>query len=199
MSRSVWTGMLSFGMVNIPSYLVASDDTTEEIERHAPNFDEIRERNKTKRDFKIHQFTQQQHFFKDLNELKSLAIPPKHVMQIHGFLPTAEMDPACYDKSFMFLPEIAGSEPLVLLIDALSEKECIAIGTIYLHNKPAMLAVQPRRGFLYAHTLLYPDQLDQQGKPQYLNRTLFEALELFESTAKKCAEDEHEHTHSTTV
>lgn len=182
--------MFSFGMVNIPSYLVAADEISNEVERHKPTFDEIREKNKTKRDFKIHQFTQQQHFFKDLGDIKSLSIPPRHVMQIHGFLPAQEIDSACYDKSFILFPESGATEPLVLLIDALEEKEFVGIGTIYLRNKPVMLAVHTKRGLLMVNTLLYPDQLNDDDKATHLNRTLREALESFEQKVADAAKHE---------
>ncbi|HEY9733548.1 MAG TPA: Ku protein [Drouetiella sp.] len=189
MSRSAWTGMFSFGMVNIPSYLVPQDQSQQEVERFKPAFDEIREKNKSKREFKIHQFTQQQHFFKDLSDLKTLAIPAKHVMQIHGFLPSKEIDPVCYDKSFMLFPESGATEPLVLLIDALEEKEFVGIGTIYLRNKPIMLAVQARRGFLLVNTLLYPDQINT-GAANDLNKALKEFLEAFEKKVEDAAKHE---------
>ena len=194
MSRSAWTGMFSFGMVNIPSFLVPSDDTQHEIDRHGPTFEEIREKNRTKRDFKIHQFTQQQHFFKDLGDLKSLAVPAKHVMQIYGFLPAKEIDSACYDKSFMLLPETGATEPLVLLIDALAEKEFVGIGTIHLRNKPTMCAVNAKRGFLMVETLLYPDQLSDEGTASHLNKTLKEALEIFEKKVASAAKHEESAT-----
>lgn len=190
MSRSAWTGMFSFGMTNIPSFLVASDETEIEIQRHGPVFEEIRERNKTKRDFKIHQFTQQQHFFKDTEKLKSLPVPPKHVMQIHGFLPTSEINPVCFDKSFMLLPESGASEPLVLLIDALDEKGFVGIGTIYLHNKPTMCAVHAKRGFLMVDTLLFPDEISKGTADHHLNKTLKEALETFEVNVEEAAKEE---------
>lgn len=191
MSRAVWTGMLSFGMVNIPSYLVAADDTAEEADQHAPNFEAIRESNRPKRDFKIHQFTQQQYFFKDLNELKSLAYSPKHVIQIQGFLSAQEFSTDCYDRSFMLLPESGGSEPLVLLIDALTEKELIGIGTIQMRNKPSMLAIEPRRGFLYAHTLLIPAQTAHSDVTEKLSTSLKEALKLFEAAVEQSDQPEH--------
>lgn len=190
MSRSAWTGMFSFGMVNIPSFLLPSDESESEIDLLAPTFAEIREKNREKRNFKIHQFTQQQHFFKDLGELKSATLPAKHVMQIHGFLPIKEIDSVCYDKSFMLLPESGAAEPLVLLIDALAEKELIGIGTIHLRNKPTMCAVQTKRGFLVVNTLLYPDQLSDEGASSHLNKTLKEALENFEKKVEQSLKHE---------
>ena len=190
MSRSAWTGMFSFGMVNIPSHLVPQDDSESEVERYGPTFDEIREKNRSKRAFKIYQFTQQQHFFKDLGDLKTLAIPPQHVMQIHGFLPAREIDPVCYDKGFILFPESGATEPLVLLIDALEEKEFVGIGTIYLRNKPIMLAVHARRGFLLVNTLLYPDQISSTGAASGLNKTLKEFLEAFEKKVNEAAKHE---------
>ncbi|CAN5648196.1 hypothetical protein BH10CYA1_BH10CYA1_14570 [soil metagenome] len=190
MSRSAWTGMFSFGMVNIPSFLVPSEETDGEIDCLADVFKEIREKNRAKRDFKIHQFTQQQNFLKDLGALKSMPMPAKHVMQIHGFLPAKEIDPVCYDKSFMLMPENGAAEPLVLLIDALSDKEFIGIGTIHLRNKPTMCAVHTKRGFLMCNTLVYPDQLTEEGAASHLNKTLKEALETFEKKVKEAAKHE---------
>ncbi len=55
--------MFSFGMVNIPSFLLPSDETDNDVESYVAAFKEIREKNREKRNFKIHQFTQQQQFF----------------------------------------------------------------------------------------------------------------------------------------
>ncbi|MBS1956474.1 MAG: hypothetical protein JST89_19965 [Cyanobacteria bacterium SZAS-4] len=189
MARSAWTGMFSFGMVNIPSFLLPSDETEGEVDSLRETFAEIREKNREKRNFKIHQFTQQQHFFKDLGDLKSLTLPAKHVMQIHGFLPLKEIDSGCYDKSFMLLPESGAAEPLVLLIDALAEKELIGIGTIHLRNKPTMCAAQTKRGFLMVNTLLSPDQISDEDA-SHLNKTLKEALEAFEKNVERSAKHE---------
>lgn len=190
MSRSAWTGMFSFGMVNIPSFLVPAEENDEDIDALAETFGEIREKNREKRNFKIHQFTQQQQFFKDLGDLKSMPLPAKHVMQVHGFLPAKEIDQVCYDKSFMLMPESGAAEPLVLLIDALAEKELIGIGTIHLRNKPTMCAVNTKRGFLMCNTLLYPDQLSKDDAASHLNKSLKEALETFETNVEEAAKHE---------
>jgi non-homologous end joining protein Ku len=177
-------------MVNIPSFLVPAEEAATDLERHDRVFEEVRERNKTKRDFKIHQFTQQQHFFKDTGNLKSLPVPAKHVMQIHGFLPTNEINPVCYDKSFVLLPENGATEPLVLLIDALEEKGFVGLGTISLKNKPTMCAVHTKRGFLMVETLLFPDEISKETAASHLNKTLKEALETFEENVEEAARKE---------
>ncbi len=117
-------------------------------------------------------------------------MPAKHVMHIHGFLPAKEIDPVCFDKSFMLLPESGAAEPLVLLIDALSDKELIGIGTIHLRNKPTMCAVHSKRGFLMVNTLLYPDQLDNEDAVSHLSKTLKESLETFEKNVEEAAKHE---------
>jgi DNA end-binding protein Ku len=190
MSRSAWTGIFSFGMVNIPSFLVPTEEAETEIERHGHVFDDMREKNREKRAFKIHQFTQQQHFLKDTGNLKSLPVPQKHVMQVHGFLPLNEINPVCYDKSFMLLPESGATEPLVLLIDALEEKAFVGLGTINLKNKPTMCAVYAKRGFLMVDTLLFPDQLSKESAASHLNKTLKEALETFTENVEEAAREE---------
>ncbi len=182
--------MFSFGMVNIPSFLVPAEENDEDIDSLAETFGEIREKNREKRNFKIHQFTQQQHFFKDLGDLKSMPLPAKHVMQVHGFLSAKEIDAACYDKSFMLMPESGAAEPLVLLIDALAEKELVGIGTIHLRATPTMCSVNTKRGFLMCNTLLYPDQLSKEGEASHLNLTLKEALEAFEKNVEEAAKRE---------
>lgn len=187
MSRSAWTGMLSFGMTNIPAYLVPADEAENEKQKYGHTFDEIRERNRAKRDFKIHQFTQQQHFFKDAENLKSMPVPPKHVMQIHGFLPSSEINPVCFDKAFMLLPEHGATEPMVLLIDALEEKQFAGLATIDLHNKPTMCAVQAQKGYLVVSTLLFPDELSSDSATSHLNKKLKEALETFEGNVEEAS------------
>lgn len=185
MSRSAWTGIFCFGMVNIPSKLIPADESVSEVQRYDTLFEEIRDRNKSKRAFKIHQFMQQQHFFKSRDDFRSMPLPSKHVLQIQGFLPAREINPVCYEQSYVLLPDTGAVEPMVLLIDALSEKEVVGLGAINMHDKASLCAVHTKGGFLIVETLLLPEELSERSAKSHVNETLMDALQSLENTVHK--------------
>jgi len=177
---------MSHGMVNIPSRLVPFEDAQQEpdVIRLEHTYAQLHEKLKSKREFKLHQFTQQQHFFKTTDEFKSLGVPAKHVMQIHGFVESKQVNPVCFSKSFVLVPDSGAEEPAALLIDTMYEKEVIGLGTIDIHNKPSMFALRSHGGMLRVETLLPLDKIGSEAKPvnEVLDKTLIEALESFEES-----------------
>jgi non-homologous end joining protein Ku len=173
-------------MVNIPSRLVPFEVADEEpdVIRLERTFEELKTKLKAKREFKLHQFTQQQHFFKTTDEFKSMGVPAKHVMQIHGFVEAKQVNPVCFSKSFILVPDSGVEEPVALLIDAMAEKEVIGLGTIDIHNKASMFALRSHAGLLRVETLLPLDQIGTEKEPakKVLDKTLIEALADFEES-----------------
>jgi non-homologous end joining protein Ku len=110
-------------------------------------------------------------------------------MQIHGFVESKQVNPVCFSKSFVLVPDSGAEEPAALLIDAMYEKEVIGLGTIDIHNKPAMFALRSHGGMLRVETLLPLDKIGTDAKPasKVLDKALIEALENFEETVTTTA------------
>jgi non-homologous end joining protein Ku len=182
---------MSFGMVNIPSRLVSLEDANQEpdVIRLERTYEDLHEKMKAKREFRLHQFTQQQHFFKTADEFKSLGVPAKHIMQIHGFVESKQVNPICFNKSFVLVPDNGGEEPAAMLMDAMFEKEVTALGTIDIHNKPALFAMRSHRGMLRVDTLLPLEKIGTKANPasDVLDPKLIEALENFEESVSPTA------------
>ncbi|HEY9713900.1 MAG TPA: Ku protein [Chroococcales cyanobacterium] len=175
MARSMWSGVIGFGMVSIPISLSSA------TESKSVSFHQLHDKCKTRikevrwcphcdqevaweHIVKGYEYAKGHYVTLTSDDLEQLPLPSKKLIDITAFVAEEEIDPLYYEKSYYVQPEQSGERPFVLLMKALTGKNMIAIGTIALRSRERLCALRPSADgdALVMTTLLYPDEIRKE-------------------------------------
>ena len=170
MPRSIWNGLISFGMVSIPVKLYTATES-KDISFHLLHRDDnsrlkqlrwcpVDEREVEWGEIvRGYEYAKDQHVILDDSDFEKLPLPSKHTIELAAFVDAAEIDPILYEKSYYLEPDEAGVKPFALLMRALREKQLTAVAKIAIRNKERLCALRPMNGTLMLETLFYADEI----------------------------------------
>ena len=171
MAKAVWTGSLSFGLVNVPVGLYSA---TEDRSIH---FNQFRagtsERIRNKR---VGEQSGDEVAYADIvkgydlgggeyviltpEELASVAPGPSRTIEVTDFVELAEIDPIYFDKPYYLAPHGKnGDRAYELLRQVMAETNKVAIATFVMREKQYLVAVRPEKAALVLETLLFADEV----------------------------------------
>src|SRR3984893_5875576 len=172
MPRSIWKGVITFGMVSIPVRLFpATQDKDVSFHLlHQPDHGRIKfkrfcevEDREVEQDELVRAFEVSQGQYVEITDadLEQLPLPAKHTIELSSFVNSSEIDPVYYDKSHSLEPEEVGIKPYALLMGVLEKKGVTGVASIALRNKESLCALRPMDGALLLGTLPYPDAIPE--------------------------------------
>ncbi len=173
MPRSIWNGVISFGMVSIPVKLYTATEDKDISFRtlHSEcgsRLKQLRWCPVCEREIAYdevvrgYEYAKEQHIVLNDDDLAKLPLPSKHTIELSAFVEAPEIDPVLYEKSYYLEPDETGIKPYALLMRALKEKGLTAVAKIAIRNKERLCALRPYDGTLMLETLFYPDELRVQ-------------------------------------
>jgi DNA end-binding protein Ku len=178
MARAIWSGAISFGLVNVPVKLYSA--TSQKTVRFHQLSSKTGARIRQKR---VDPTTDEEVPFEDI--VKGYEITPDHyvliapeeldaldpkaskTVDILDFVDLAEIDPIYYDHSYYLAPSTGGAKAYRLLLDAMRESGKVGIGLVVLRSKQQLCALRPTGEVLTLSTMLFgdevlsPDRLDE--------------------------------------
>jgi DNA end-binding protein Ku len=178
MPRAIWSGAISFGLVNVPVKLYSATSpksvrfhqiasktgTRVRQQRVDPStgeevpYDEI---------VKGYEISPDRYVLISSEELESLDPKATKTIDIEEFASLEEIDPIYYDHSYYLAPATGGAKAYRLLLDAMREEGKVGIGRIVLRTKQQLCALRPTGDVLTLSTMLFgdevvaPDRLDE--------------------------------------
>src|SRR5882724_4702185 len=171
MPRPVWTGSISFGLVNVPIKLVSA------TEPHRVGFHEFEESSGERIRYKRvaersgHEVAWQNiqkgfEIGKDRfvvltdEELKAAEPERTRTVEIQQFVKVDEIDPVSWDQSYYATPDgVAATKAYVLLRDAMEKEGRVAVGRFVLRTKEYLVCVRPLGRALALHTMFFDDEV----------------------------------------
>jgi DNA end-binding protein Ku len=173
MPRSIWKGVITFGMVSIPVRLFpATQDKDVSFHLlHQPDHSRIRfkrwceaEDREVEQDELVRAFEISKGQYVEVTDedLEKLPLPATHTIELSAFVRSSEIDPIYYDKSYYLEPEETGIKPYALMMGVLEKKGVTGVASIALRNKESLCAVRPSDGTLLLETLHYPDEIRER-------------------------------------
>jgi len=171
--RSIWKGVITFGMVSIPVQLCPA--TQEKDVRfhllHKPDHSRINfkrwcatEDHEVDQDelVKAYEVSKDQYVEITDEDLEKLPLPARHTIELSAFVNSDEIDPIYYEKSYYLEPEETGVKPYALLIKVLEKKGVTGVASIAIRNKESLCALRPSDGTILLETLHYPDEIRER-------------------------------------
>lgn len=175
MPRSIWNGVISFGMVSIPVKLyTATEDKDINFRqlhrecgsrlkqlRWCPECDRAVEWDEVVRGY---EYAKDEHVVMTEEDFEKLPLPSKQTVELAAFVKAEQIDPIYYQKTYYLEPDEKGVKPYALLMQALKDKGLTGIAKIAVRNKEQLCALRPmdpdgRGGALVLETLFYPDEI----------------------------------------
>lgn len=172
MPRGIWTGSLSFGLVNVPVEIVTAvrDKSIKLREIHATRMVPLRRRRVcTAEDAEV----PVQEIARGLEvdgkmvmltdeELASAQPQTTKTIEISGFVQEGAIDPVHYDRSYWLVPKGEEEGPVRayrMLVDAMSAGGRVALGTLVIHSREHPVAIRTREGRLLLSTMLFSHEI----------------------------------------
>ena len=217
MARPVWTGAISFGLVNVPVQAMSA------VRDHDVHFHQLdkksgaRVRNKhvsekTGREVKNEdiemgfELNEGNYVTFDKDELSDLRPASTRAIEVTDFVALAEIDPIYYERTYWLVPtDDAARKPYHLLLAAMQERERAAIGTVVMRNKQYLAAIRPLENALAMSTMRFADEVvpksDIDGIPSKSSakpdaKTLRMATQLIDALAAEWKPEQYHDTYA---
>ena len=178
MARAIWSGAISFGLVNVPVKLFSatSPKTVRFHQLSAKTGARIRQKRVDESTgdevpyediVKGYELSPERYVLIDPDELDALDPKTTRTIDIEDFVDLAEIDPIYFDHSYYLAPSAGGAKAYRLLLEAMRESGKVAIGKVVLRSKQQLCALRPSGDVLTLSTMLFgdevlsPDRLDE--------------------------------------
>jgi DNA end-binding protein Ku len=171
MARSLWTGALSFGLVNVPVALYGAAQDKQirfhQIEQKSKARIEIKrvcskEGKEVDWDDIAHGFdVGSECVMLTDEELDNLAPDKTKTIDIESFVELGEIDPELFDHPYFLVPSggEGANRAYRLLAEVMEKSERVAIGRFVLRTREYLVALRVRDGAIALSTMLFADEL----------------------------------------
>jgi DNA end-binding protein Ku len=201
MPRPIWSGAISFGLVNVPVRLFAAvsqkDVAFHQIDKSSGS--RIRYKRvsqKTGREIpyeriaKGYEIDEDRYVVVDPKELEKFAPEKTKRIDIEDFVDLTEIDPIYYEHTYFLAPDKGGDKAYALLLKVMQDADKIGIGRVVIRTKQYLAAIRPYgKKALALETMLFPDEIVDVDEipglpdrmPRVSDRELSMARKLVES------------------
>jgi DNA end-binding protein Ku len=80
-------------------------------------------------------------------------------ISVEKFVPSEQIDPMLFEKSYYLEPEKSGTKPYALLRQALEEADRMALVTVSLRNRMSLAVLRVRDDVIVMQTMMWPDEV----------------------------------------
>jgi DNA end-binding protein Ku len=178
MARAIWSGAISFGLVNVPVklYAATSPKAVRFHQLSSKTGGRIRQKrvDSTTGDevpyeeiVKGYEITPDRYVVITPEELDTLDAKATKTIDVEDFVDLADIDPIYFDHAYYVAPATGGAKAYRLLLDAMRESGKVALARIVLRSKQQLCALRPAGDVLTLSTMLFgdevltPDRLDE--------------------------------------
>jgi DNA end-binding protein Ku len=176
MARAVWSGAVSFGLVNVPvkAYTAARD--------HEVHFHQLEEGTGARIRYKKvsdktgdevepgdielgYELGKGRYVTVDPDELDALRPRSTRSIDIGDFVALDDIDPIYYDHTYWLGPaDEPAAKAYRLLVAAMEERQRVGIGTVVMRRKQYLAAIRPLDGALALSTMRFADEIVDKGQ-----------------------------------
>jgi DNA end-binding protein Ku len=172
MPRAIWSGAISFGLVNIPVklYSAVSRKTVRFHQIDAESGQRIRQQrvNPASGDevpyeqiVKGYEISPDRYVTISPEELEALEPQKTRTIDIEQFVDLEQIDPIYYDHPYYLAPDKGAAKAYKLLLDAMEEADKVAIARVVIRSKENLVALRSYNGAITMETMLFPDEVVQ--------------------------------------
>jgi DNA end-binding protein Ku len=174
MARPIWSGTLSFGLLNVPVSLMTGERS---VDLHFRMLDsrsntpvryervnaETGEEVPWKEIVKAFEYAKGSYVVLDPEDIKSASSEGREVVDVKAFVAADSIGPEYFEKPYFLVPGKKAEKGYVLLRETLKRTERIGIARVVIRTREYLAAVMPRGDALMLMLLRYPQELVDAG------------------------------------
>jgi DNA end-binding protein Ku len=174
--RTIWSGSLSFGLVNVPVGLYPAtadksihfnqfEDGTSDRIRYKKVNERTGEEVATDRIVRGVDVGGGEYVMVTDDELEASEPERSHEVEVIGFIDLDEIDPIYFRASYYLAPTSGGADKAyALLRAAMKRSNKVAIASLIMRNKEYLVAIRPNGDGLVLETLYFADEIRALGR-----------------------------------
>jgi DNA end-binding protein Ku len=209
--HSLWTGTISFGLVNIPVQLYSAvDEQKLDLDMlHKKDLSPVRFARVCRSDgheipyneiVKGYEFRKGDYVVLEEEDFKKANARKTNTIDILQFAEESDIDPVYYDKPYYLEPGKGGDNAYALLRDALERSRRVGIARFAMRNREHLAAVKPAGNAILLHTLRFKSEvrtpkLRVPGPKTARGREMDMALQLINQLTEKFHPEIHKDTY----
>jgi DNA end-binding protein Ku len=170
MPRSIWSGAISFGLVNVPVklYSAVSRKTVRFHQLHDADHVRIQQKRVCPADgeevaydniVKGYEISPDQYVVIEPEELEALDPKKTRSIEIQEFVDLDEIDPIYFDHPYYLAPGTGASKPYRLLLQAMQETNKVAIARVVIRQKENLVAIRATGNVMTMATMVFHDEV----------------------------------------
>ena len=170
--RAIWKGAVSFGLVSVPVKLYSATESKDISFRqvHAQDGGRIKYQRVCSIDgeevpysdiAKGYETEDGEMVIIDDSDMEDLPVSSSREIAVEKFVPSEQIDPMLFEKSYYLEPEKTGAKPYALLRQALLDSDRMALVTVALRNRTSLAVLRVRDDVIVLQTMMWPDEVRQ--------------------------------------
>lgn len=170
MARPIWTGSLSFGLLNIPIQLMSGerrtdihfrmlDGRTKDPIRYERVNAETGEEVPWKDIVKAYEYDKGSYVVLEESDIAEAASDNKEMIVLDAFVDEESISPAYLEKPYMLVPGKKAEKGYVLLREVLKKTKRVGIGRVVIRTREYLAMVTPQDDALMLILMRFPQEL----------------------------------------
>src|SRR3954462_2766724 len=170
MPRAIWSGSISFGLLNVPVKLYSA------VSRKNVSFRELREKDGSRVRHKRvaeadgeevpyedivkgYEISPEQYVVITRDELEEIDPKRTRAIEIQDFVDLDDIDPIYFDHPYYLGPDKGAEKAYALLVRAMGDAKKVAISRFVLRNREHLAAIRPADKVLTMATMRFADEV----------------------------------------
>lgn len=195
MARPIWSGTLSFGLLNVPIQLMPGERRTDvsfrmldsrnkKPVRYERVNSETGEEVPWKDIVKAFEYDKGNYVIIDEKDIKAAAPESHEAVEIEAFVDAQSIAPAFYEKPYVLVPAKKAEKGYVLLRDTLAKMRKVGVARVVIRSREYLCAVMPQDKALvlvllrYAQEIVPPDEYALPDKAASAYRITAKELDM---------------------
>ena len=170
MPRAIWTGSISFGLVNVPVRMYSAIDERDvrfhllhEKDDSRIGYDKVcKKEGKPIPDDEIvkgYEVSEGKYVYLTDDDLEAAAGESYRSIDIQDFVDADEVDPIYFERSSYLGPAEGAEKPYALLVRAMEESGLVGIVTYVMRDKQQLGCVRVRDGMIVLEKMFFADEI----------------------------------------
>ncbi len=170
MARPIWTGTLSFGLLNVPVSLMSGERKVDlqfrmldSRDRKPIRFERVNadtgEEVPWKDIVKAYEYDKGSYVVLEEDDIRSAAPESHEAVEVETFVDASTIDPRYYEKPYLLVPAKKAEKGYVLLRETLRRTDKVGIARVVVRTREYLCAVMPHGDALVLMILRYPQEL----------------------------------------
>jgi DNA end-binding protein Ku len=204
MPRPIWSGSISFGLVNVPVKLFSATSPKEVRFNmlHDKDGGRIHQKRVCSIDGEevpyehiVKGFAVSKNRYVTVTRDELAAFNPRATksIDIEDFVELEQIDPIYYETTYYLVPDKGAAKPYALLVEAMRRTGKVGIARFVLRTRQYLCAVRPLEDALALSTMLYADEVvsadDLEGLPDKSSHPGERELKMAEQLVQSLAAD----------